>query len=355
MKTLFYCITGSKSYGTDIESSDTDYKGVHLDDFYGYAGFNYKEQIEYSKDNVSFELKRFLELAQTANPTMLELLFTDDKFVITSSHEWDMIKNARHLFLTKKCRMSFGGYAVTQIKKAKGLNKKMNWEKSKMQKKDALDFCYILQDNQTKQFKLWLEEKGYRNELCGLAKLDHFRDAYALYYDFDSHYSTGNKTWGDLGFKGVMLDNGSECVTSSIPKGMMNLTVLSFNKDGYSTYCKEFKEYNIWLEERNTQRYVDVENSNQKIDGKNLLHCRRLLDMAIEIAQTGNLTVYMPNREYLLDIRRGKVQLDKIIEEAENDIILLDELYAKCNLPEEVNKNFVNNLLLDIRKDNLVF
>ena len=42
--------------------------------------------------------------------------------------------------------------------------------------------------------------------------------------------------------------------------------------------------------------------------------------------------------------------LDQIILDAEADIAGLNELYAKSSLPDDVDKQFVKELLLKIRK-----
>jgi len=52
----------------------------------------------------------------------------------------------------------------------------------------------------------------------------------------------------------------------------------------------------------------------------------------------------------LLQIKRGEVPLDKIIEDVEKEISGLKELYDNSNLPEEVDPLFVKELLLNIRK-----
>jgi hypothetical protein len=126
-------------------------------------------------------------------------------------------------------------------------------------------------------------------------------------------------------------------------------TIIHYNKDGYSMHCKDFKEYSEWLEKRNTQRYVDTQEHNQQIDGKNLLHCRRLLDMAIEIATEGTISVKRPNADYLLSIRKGEVKLKDIIKQAEEDIKGLEELFKKSSLPKECDKKWINDLLIEIR------
>jgi predicted chitinase len=100
---------------------------------------------------------------------------------------------------------------------------------------------------------------------------------------------------------------------------------------------------------------VDVINHGQeagssRIDGKNMSHCVRLLNVSREIAETGTFKVKRQNAEYLLQIKHGEVPLKEIMEYANNEIAGLKELYEKSNLPEEVDPVFVKELLLKIRK-----
>ncbi len=150
-------------------------------------------------------------------------------------------------------------------------------------------------------------------------------------------------------YRGVISDGANDVRLSDIPKYTQRETILYFNKDGYSMHCKDYNDYEVWLENRNEQRFIDVRGHNQKIDGKNMLHCRRLLDMAMEIATDKTITVRRNNADYLLQIRRGEVELQSIIDKAEEDLQLLDSLYANSGLPLECDSNFVNDLLLEIR------
>ena len=304
--------------------------------------FGYKEQIDVTKDEVYYEVRRFLQLLQSANPTVLELLYSPEDCIIEKKPVFDLIVQQRDKFLTKKCQHSFGGFAVAQIKKARGLDKKMNWEKARVERKTPLDFVYAYEDGKTIPIERWLKDKNLEQEWCGLVALDHFTDCYALYYDFRTQESP-------LGFRGIVLEDSNAMRLSPIPKGLKPLTIIYFNKDGYSMHCKHYREYTEWLTNRNTQRYVDIAGHNQQIDGKNLLHCRRLLDMAMEIATEGTLKVRRPNTDYLLKIRRGEISLDAIIEKAEEDIKGLETLFANSALLNDVNMGFVNDLLLEIR------
>lgn len=339
---IFKCIVGSTAYGTAISGlSDKDVKGIYIQPASEHVCGKYKEEIEINKDEIYFEIKRYIELLQKANPTMLELIYMHDECIIETSSAFNILKDLKQHFLTKVCRDSFGGYAVAQIKKAKGLNKKMNWEDKKIEEKTIRDFIYIQDSGKTYPLQAWLEKNNLIENKCSIIGLNHFRECYALYYDIPNA-------------KGIVDNSIKNIKVTSVPKEyenhLVNGIVLHFNKDGYKTYYKDWQSYSTWLKERNINRYVDVKNHDQKIDGKNLMHCRRLLDMAIEIAQTNNLSIKRNNREELLNIRKGEYDLQSIIDKAENDIILLDELYKNCSLPEKVTID-CQQLILDIRKE----
>ena len=337
-KIIFKTLVGSQAYGTATPQSDQDFKGVfiqHPDDI---LSFNYVEQIELSKDECYYEVRRFLQLLQSANPTVLEMLFMPEACILEKTEAFDLIVVQRHKFLTKRCFQSFGGYAAAQIKKAKGLDKKMNWEKTRVIRKKPLEFCYIYENGKTMSIERFLERENIQQAHCGLVKLEHFKDCYALYHKpLDGFY------------KGIVSDFSNEVKLSSVPKGEVPVAVMYFNKDGYSTHCKDYKEYTDWLENRNTQSYVDVQGHQQQIDGKNLLHCRRLIDTAFEIVTDRTINVKRPNAAELLKIRRGEVDLASIIEQAEKDLVELEQHYQQADLPNDVDKEFLNHLLLQIR------
>ncbi len=377
-KLIYKCKVGSQAYGTAIQGSDEDFKGIYVQGNDDILSFRYKEQIEVSKDEVYYEVRRFLQLAQSANPTILEMLFMHPDCIVISSPQFELLQGHKEKFLTKKCAMSFGGYAVAQIKKARGLNKKMNWEKDKVQRKDLLDFCYVLAGEKSIPWKEWNSLGAYDERFIGAVHIPKAKDSYALFYDSTSFACFGNgvpeankekmkqmlrdkgKPFG-FGYKGLVKvgdedESGkvnygisNQLRLSSVPKGEKPFCTILYNKDGFTQHCKEYLSYQDWMLNHNPQRYVDNNNHGQKIDSKNMLHCRRLIDMAIEIATEGTINVLRPNREYLLNIRRGEVMLDDILEKAEEDILLLNELYNKSSLPESVDMDFTNDLLLQIR------
>ena len=373
---LLIVIRGSQAYGTNLPTSDIDYAGVYIQSQEDIYGTRYKEQINDDKnDTVFYEIRRFLELVASNNPTILELLNTPDDCIIYKHPLFDEILKHKDSFITKVCAKSFGGYAIQQIKKAKGQDKKQNWEKEKVTRKDVLDFVYVLEGGQSIPWKVWNSERGYEEKFCGVVNVPNARDVYAVYFDTDANncfsesipeqMRENSKRWRKeaglpmgFGYKGIVKSDEGESLAesnalrlSSIPKGEHPICHVAYNKDGYTAHCKDYKSYQDWLENRNEQRWVDVQSHGQKIDGKNMMHCRRLLEMAREIGEGLGINVRRSNREYLISIRKGEIDLESLIAQAELDIVEIDEIFKNSNLPDSVDPELVHDLLVKIRKD----
>ena len=112
-------------------------------------------------------------------------------------------------FVSKACRQSFAGYAYGQIKKARGLNKKIS-NPMPSEKKSVLDFCHIIEGAQTVPLQRWLSQRGMEQRRVGLVKIAHARELYALFYDPD----------GTRGYHGVALKpEATNLSLSSVPEG----------------------------------------------------------------------------------------------------------------------------------------
>ena len=380
---LFRTIIGSQAYGTNIEGSDVDYKGVFIQDVKDKYLNGYRDEIKVSKDEVYFEFEKFLSLCSTGNPTMLELLYSPEHCIVHITDVFKDIINMRDIFLTKNLRHSFANYAYQQIKKSDGLDKMMNWEKDKTIRKSVVDMCriYPLEENRGLKGKLidfidiklgqknpiekafrtkaisvadWCnmynDTIGYRDHTyCGLVKIEHFRDCYLMFYHHQPWISN---------YKGISSDhkNGykpiaNDVCLSEVSKYEKPVGILFFHKDAYSTHCKDYKNYEEWLEKRNTQRYVDVEGHGQKIDGKNILHCVRIVETAMEIPTQKTINIFRPNREYLIEIRKGKYDLATLQAKAEEDILIMDKLFRDSDLPDKFkHQNVIDSFIMDVRK-----
>ena len=137
---------------------------------------------------------------------------------------------------------------------------------------------------------------------------------------------------------------------SSIPKGEKPIAMLYFNKDGYSVYCKRYKEYWDWVAKRNEQRYDTTMLHGKKYDSKNMMHVFRLLLMAKEIAVEGKINVFRSDREFLLSIKEGKFDYDELVQKATALKEELPLLYQQSNLPDEPDVESINELLIKMRE-----
>lgn len=341
---IFKALVGSHSYGTNVEGSDEDYKGIYLQSPEDVLNNGYQEQYTVNKDETYYELRRFIELCATGNPTMLELLYSPKDCIEYIHPVFEELMLHRDKFLTKSCKHSFGGYAFSQIKKADGLEKKMNWESSRVERKDILDFCYRVDITlgRTEPMKVWLaRQKGWMmyQQNYGLVALDHARDTYAVYRKENGEY------------RGICNEDlsGNDIRLSSIPEGEFPVAIMNFNKDGYSVHCSDYLQYQTWLKNRNTQRYVDTNNHGQMIDGKNLLHCYRLIETGIEIATQKTINVRRPNAEFLIGIRKGKYNLQELLDGANSKLDEMYKVFETSDLPEKCDRGFFLGLLPKLR------
>lgn len=337
---LLECISGSRAYGLHTPQSDTDLKGVFVLPKPKFYGLEYTEQANNdTNDEVYYELKRFVDLLVKNNPNILELLNTPADCIRKRHPLMDLLKP--ELFLSKLCRQTFAGYAQSQIKKAKGLNKKIV-NPVDLERKSIVDFCYVIHQQGSIALPVWLAKKGLEQEDCGLVNIAHMRDIYALFHN--SQLSEGY-------LKGVSSGMDANDVSlSSVEKGIEPLAIMSFNKDGYSKYCRDYREYWDWVEKRNDLRYENTIDHGKNYDAKNMMHTFRLLNMAEEIAREGVVNVRRHDRDFLLKIRSGAFSYEELVEVANEKIVQIEHLYETSSLPEEPDLARAEEILVEMRE-----
>ena len=375
-KLAYKFVRGSTLYNTNIETSDVDYGGVFIlpnERLIGLPDF-YQDQVSDERhDTTYYEFNRWVELLMKANPNALESLFVPTDKVIGNIHPAvQLIIDNRDMFLTKECFKSLSGYAYAQIQKCRGLNKKC--VQPVMEKKEVLDFCYTFKDQGSQPMKEFLEERGLNQKYCGLVNIPNMKDTYGVYYDYAAFLyferphnwprffselvrihgldgaknKVNNKEW--LGYAGIVHPEGksNKVRLSSIPKGEIPICFMTYNQQGYESHCRKYKEYQEWVQKRNPARYESNLKSNY--DVKNVAHCVRLLHMGLELAHGDGFNVVRTwDREMLLNIRNHKYEYEEIIDYVERTFAHMKELAEKCDLPKTVDKQKVNELILQAR------
>lgn len=359
---IFKAIVGSQAYGLATETSDTDIKGIYVQSNEELLqNGKYEPFITVNKDECYYELRNFLSLLAAGNPTAIELLATPVDCVLYTSQAFEKILKYRQMFITQKLYDSFGGYALTQLNKAKGLDKKFNWEASRIEKKDILDFCKVLRRDvgRVQTAKEFIEEytsvaypQGITQELIGLTKVDGFRDTYKIYVQPSTAQRYNGGEFETIVYRGIMKEGSNEVRTSVVPKHMSDLWFgsLYFNREAYSTHCRDYKSYKKWKESRNETRYKESREG-QQYDSKNIMHTARLIMTIENIHDTGMINIDMSNfRTTLLNIKHGDVDLEEVFNHYSERAANISELKKESTLSIEVKEYFVNSLELSIRK-----
>lgn len=335
---LFEAVSGSRAYGLALPHSDTDIKGVFYLPQNRFYGLDYLPQVNNpSNDVVYYELGRFIELLLQSNPAVLELLASPADCIRYRHPLMAMLKP--EWFLSKQCRQTFAGYAYGQIKKARGLNKKIANPMGK-EKKQIVDFCFIVTGTNSIPLQDWLHRRGWQQHELGLVSVPHAHNLYAVFHD----------AAGTLAYQGIMQKNGATTVLqSSIPENQKITAYLSFNQQGYSSYCAEYQSYWQWVAERNDARYQDTLAQGQS-DAKNLMRTFRLLEMAQNIANHSGIRVRRPNRNALLAIRSGRFCYEQLITRAERLMQDIDAQFAASPLPETPDEARILAALIHMRQ-----
>lgn len=333
---ILECISGSKAYRLDTPTSDTDIRGIFILPQKKYYGLDYIEQVSNATNDVIFyELGRFMELLSYNNPNILELLNAPPHTILYKHPLLTHIDPTK--VLSKLCKDTFGKFAYSQIKKAKGLKKKIVNPMSE-ERKSVLAYCYVNYAQGAIPLLQFLEMKNWQPENCGLVNIPHMKDVYGLYYGEDEN------------FKGIIrnYDSNDVCL-SPIPKNAEQVALLYFNRDGYSTYCKEYKEYWEWVNKRNTARYENTQSHGKNYDAKNMMHVFRLLEMACEIGTDSKINVVRPNRDFLLGIKSGKYEYDDLLALAAQKQCEMEEAFQKSSLPDLPDKAYIDELTYELR------
>lgn len=383
---LYEYVRGSTLYGTNIESSDIDTSGVFLapiDQILG-LGFDYQELIaDERNDNTWYEMTKYMKLLLKSNPTILESLYVPkDKIIGKVDPIMQIILENRELFVSKECFSSFGGYAIEQIRKMRGLNKKI--VNPVHERLNILDFCYTYYKQGSTKITNWLEYRGLDQKYCGLVHIPNMNEVYGVYYDWGRHINdmkqdhdkldkviksykklTNKDNFFNLlkkldipdiiGYRGLLNDSltSNELRLSSVSKNEKPICYLSYNANGYVAHCKMYKEYQEWVKYRNPARYES--NLNKNYDSKNALHCFRMMAMATEIANGEGVLVDRTNidRQFLLDVRNHKYEYDYIANLMDEKKMEMNNAILKSTITEKIDVDVINDLLIQIRKEQL--
>lgn len=352
--TIFRCIVGSQAYGTNNEFSDTDYAGVMIPGYEYFLGLKKVEQFQgFEHDETVYEIRKALTLVADNNPNMLDLLFTPARCIVKSTKAWEKILEKRDLFLSKRMRYTFAGYAIAQLDRIKTHRKfLLDPPKSKPERSDfGLPIESMFPTSQIKsvcQAALEIIIESEREFF--VAELDRIYGDYVI--PLLSRYIKPEERilaieWLQQGIK-------AQC------NSFTSLGV-QYIKDEYVDQARrellyynanlQWEQYETWKKSRNKKR-ADLEEK-FGMDTKHLMHLVRLLRMGVEALEKGVLYVDRTNidAEELKEIRNGSWTFEQAEQYAKDQDEKLSELYKTSTLPKSPDREAIHDLCVNVIDD----
>ena len=302
---ILLCVSGSYAYGTNNDNSDLDIRGIALNTFSDLIGTTTFEQfIDNKTDTVIYSLNKFIKLAISCNPNIIEMLFCKDEDYIYVSPLGKILLDNRHLFLSQKAKYTFSGYARAQLNKLENALSRRENDKilrkkhiTRSVKNAAMSFInrYNINEN---DFKINLDKDD--NEI------------YDIYVDICmKHLKVGS---------------------------------LKEMNDQLNNVINDYKDE---INARNKKK--DDEHLN-----KHMMHLVRLYLSGIEILKDNTLHTYREEKDFLLSIRNGYFRNDDgSVKDEFYDYLNkleyeLEEAYKNTKLPKSANIKEIDDIITKI-------
>lgn len=347
-RTIFIGLSGSHGYGLNRIGSDYDYRGVFIASKKYYLGFDSIEQkndgwdepgifpfIDGSEDTVIYELRKVIQLLAAANPNILELLWLNEYPVLTEVGKY-LIKY-RQLFLSRKVKHTYSGYAFAQIKKMETHRK---WLLNPPEKK-PLPEDFGIKDAPLNKDELHAFLEYIYNLVRG--KIEFLEEAEELY----------RLLTADIDFKGLLkqhsLPDEALVYSQQLTNSRGDFIRLLQKSQKYQIALREWQAYLSWQKNRNPAR-AEMERESG-FDLKHGMHCIRLLRSGLEILREGKVIV---NRNEAGDaaelkaILQGEYSYEQVMKMADDLVAQMDIVYQQSTLLHSPNLAQINELCIEL-------
>lgn len=297
---------GSYAYGTNIEGSDVDIRGIMLPTRNEILSMTCDEDalVDTNSDTTIYPLRQMIKLLCNANPNTIEIIGTRNEDIMILSEEGQLLRENSNIFLTKgKVYSAFLGYAQNQLRRLK----------------NAIT----------------------RDELSQSEKEQHILES------IQKRMATFEQSYAPISKDGIKLhiekSNREELETEIMIDMCLENYPLRDTK-------KMLDEMSITL-----KQYGKLNHRNKKKDEPHLLkhsmHLIRLYLMGIDILQGKGIKTYREDdRKLLLDIRNGKYTYEEIYNMADKLENRFKDVLEKSDLPERLDMEKINKLIIEINR-----
>lgn len=306
---ILLTLGGSHAYGTNVETSDVDLRGVALnrpEDLLGLSTF--EQFVDDKTDTVIYSFTKLVRLLLNCNPNTIEILGCKPEHYLFLSQSGKEFLDNKKLFLSQRAAASFGGYACDQLQRLKNA-----LAHDRMTDEDQQKHIVESMQRSIKAFEIKYKCTGERG---------------VRFY--------ANKT--ESGVPDIFADIHLDAYPARDFANLLNMT---------STVIRSYDKLN--------------HRNRKKDDGhlnKHAMHLIRLYMMCLDILEREEIKTYRDEdeREFLLSIRNGAyMKQDGTYRQEFFDIVNDYEQrlqYAKKNtsLPSEPDMKRVEEFVMDINK-----
>jgi uncharacterized protein len=348
-RSILIGLVGSHGYGLNRPCSDLDYRGIFIAPKIYYLGSATVEQkdsgwsepgildfLNDNQDTTIYELRKYVHLAAAANPNILELLWLSEYPLITPVGK--KLLAHRQIFLSKKVKHTFSGYANAQIRKIESHRK---WLLNPPNHPPTPEE-YGLQDEKPLSKD---ELHAFLEYLYFLVreKIEYFSEAAEIY----------QLLTGDVDFKGILkqypLGDDAIAYSQNLTHARGDFIKLLQKSQGYRNACREWDAYQSWKKNRNPQRAGMEQKSGY--DLKHAMHCLRILRSGTEVLRSGNVPVdrvLAGDAAELRGILNGDYTYDQVKAFADQSLAEMDVAYGQSELPERPDLGAIDQLCVEL-------
>lgn len=296
---LFLTAAGSWAYGTNVETSDIDLRGVAIETKPDLVGLSSFEQFEdRATDTVIYGLKKFIQLCLHSNPNVLELLGTREEHLLIMTEAGALLRDNTALFLSKRAVQSYGNYAVAQLRRLQNALARDSYPQ-------AVKESHILNSIGGQMAHLQRSYQAFTQEQI------------KLYVDTSAKDDYDKEIFMDISLSRYPL------------RDFRNI---------YSQMSNVIKDYDK-LNHRNNKK--DELHLN-----KHAMHLIRLLITGTDILQSRRIITYRPGEQaLLLDIRQGRYSYEEVFTLFHQYEQAFYQAAQTTALPEEPDTHGVEQLM----------
>lgn len=300
---------GSHAYGTNVETSDLDIRGITMENPSEIIGLQNFEQFENkATDTTVFGFSKFISLASNCNPNVMEMFGTKDEHLFVYSEYGRIIRENIGFFLSRRVIHTFGGYAIAQLRRLENALARDSHPQPKKEEHILNSIKYIFE-----RFKDYYQKVTSANINLFIDKSNKIDYETEIFMDVNlKHYPLRD-------FKNIYSE--------------MSNVIDSYNSIGHRNNKKDDLHLN-----------------------KHAMHLIRLYLMGIEILEGKGINTFRENDiEFLLDIRHGKYSpnnnFDAIFEMVNDYQKKFEYAQANSSLPEKPNYKRIEELVMAVYMD----